>query len=53
MIEFNWKDISRFESDNNGDSFNFEYERQGKKPRLVRIFTNFVSKNASYINLFE
>ncbi|CAD5122112.1 DgyrCDS10562 [Dimorphilus gyrociliatus] len=41
VIEFSWKDISSFESDYNGSSFNFEYERPGKKPRLVRIFTNF------------
>ncbi|CAL1544897.1 unnamed protein product [Lymnaea stagnalis] len=41
VIEFNWKDVKSYEVDEEGMSFNFEYNRQGKKPRLVKIFTPY------------
>ena len=44
MIEFNWKDVKSYEVDEEGMSFNFEYNRPGKKPRLVKIFTPYVSQ---------
>lgn len=43
MIEFAWKDVKSYEVDEEGMSFNFEYDRPGKKPRLVKIFTQYVS----------
>ena len=43
MIEFAWKDVKSYEVDEEGMSFNFEYDRPGKKPRLVKIFTPYVS----------
>ncbi|GFO24558.1 sorting nexin-27 [Plakobranchus ocellatus] len=41
VIEFNWKDVKSYEVDEEGMSFNFEYNRPGKKPRLVKIFTPY------------
>ncbi|CAG5126487.1 unnamed protein product, partial [Candidula unifasciata] len=41
VIEFNWKDVKSYQVDEEGMSFNFEYNRQGKKPRLVKIFTPY------------
>ncbi|XP_005098481.1 sorting nexin-27 [Aplysia californica] len=41
VIEFNWKDVKSYGVDDEGMSFNFEYNRQGKKPRLVKIFTPY------------
>jgi len=43
VIEFAWKDVKSYEVDEEGMSFNFEYNRPGKKPRLVKIFTPYVS----------
>lgn len=43
VIEFAWKDVKSYEVDEEGMSFNFEYDRPGKKPRLVKIFTQYVS----------
>lgn len=43
MIEFAWDDILQFEVDSDQMTFNFEYHREGRKPRLVRIFTPYVS----------
>ncbi|KAK6179876.1 sorting nexin-27 isoform X2 [Patella vulgata] len=41
VIEFSWKDVLSYEVDEEGMSFNFEYHRQGKKPRIVKIFTQY------------
>ncbi|XP_041370157.1 sorting nexin-27-like [Gigantopelta aegis] len=41
VIEFSWKDVQSFEVDEEGMSFNFEYNRQGKKPRIVKIQTQY------------
>ena len=43
VIEFAWDDILQFEVDNDQMTFNFEYRREGRKPRWVRIFTPYVS----------
>ena len=43
VIEFNWKDVKTYGADEDGMSFNFEYNRQGKKARVVKIFTPHVS----------
>ena len=43
VIEFAWKDVKSCEVDEEGMSFNFEYDRPGKKPRVVKIFTPYVS----------
>ncbi|XP_067665177.1 sorting nexin-27-like [Haliotis asinina] len=41
VIEFSWKDVRSYEVDEEGMSFNFEYDRPGKKPRIVKIFTQY------------
>ena len=43
MIEFAWKDVKSYEVDEEGMSFSFEYNRPGKKPRVVKILTPYVS----------
>jgi sorting nexin-27 len=41
VIEFAWNDILQYDVDTDQMSFNFEYHREGRKPRLVRIFTPY------------
>jgi hypothetical protein len=48
VIEFAWKDVKSYEVDEEGMSFNFEYDRPGKKPRVVKIFTPYVSNCNSH-----
>ena len=43
VIEFAWEDVLQFEVDNDQMTFNFEYRREGRKPRWIRIFTPYVS----------
>jgi len=43
VIEFSWDDVLQFEVDNDQMTFNFEYRREGRKPRWIRIFTPYVS----------
>ena len=43
VIEFPWDIIQQYEADDEGMSFNFEYIRQGRKPRWVKIYTQYVS----------
>ena len=48
VIEFSWDDIEQFEIDSSQPSFNFEYRREGRKSRLVRIFTPYVSGGSNF-----
>ncbi|XP_076443593.1 sorting nexin-27-like [Babylonia areolata] len=41
VIEFSWKDVKSYEVDEEKMSFNFEYDRPGKNPRIVKIFTPY------------
>jgi len=43
VIEFSWDDILQFQVDSDQMTFNFEYRREGRKPRWVHIFTPYVS----------
>ena len=43
VIEFQWKDIKAYDTEEEGMSFAFEYNRPGKKPRMVQILTQYVS----------
>ena len=43
MLEFVWDAIEHFDYDEEGMSFNFEYNREGRKSRWVKIFTSYVS----------
>jgi len=43
VIEFPWDIIQQYEADDESVSFNFEYTRQGRKPRWVKIYTQYVS----------
>jgi sorting nexin-27 len=47
VIEFAWRDIQQWEADDEGMSFNFEYIREGKKPRWVKIYSSY------FIYLYE
>ncbi|KAJ8304947.1 hypothetical protein KUTeg_018530 [Tegillarca granosa] len=41
VIEFQWKDIKTYDIEEEGMSFTFEYNRPGKKPRVVQILTPY------------
>lgn len=41
VIEFQWDDVKNYETDEEGVSFNFDYHREGKKPRTIRICTPY------------
>lgn len=43
VIEFQWKDIQGYDVEEEGMVFQFEYNRPGKKPRIVQILTQYVS----------
>ena len=43
VIEFQWKDIQGYDIEEEGMVFQFEYNRPGKKPRIVQILTQYVS----------
>lgn len=43
MIEFEWENITSWEADAEGMAFQFEYGRPDKKPRLIKIYTPYVS----------
>ncbi|XP_071964233.1 sorting nexin-27-like [Antedon mediterranea] len=38
---FKWDEIKQFENDEEGMAFLFEYEKKGKKPRWVRVHTQY------------
>jgi len=44
VIEFSWDDVLQYQSDGDQMTFNFEYRRDGRKPRLVHIFTPYVRR---------
>ncbi|XP_064648615.1 sorting nexin-27-like isoform X3 [Lineus longissimus] len=41
VIEFAWDDIKQFDIDEEGMSFNFEYAREGKRSRWVKVFSPY------------
>lgn len=43
MIAFEWEEMQRWDTDEEGMAFCFEYARGEKKPRWVKIFTPYVS----------
>ena len=43
MLDFPWASIEQYEVDDEGMSFNFEYTREGRKSRWVKIFSSYVS----------
>lgn len=43
MIAFDWSEMQRWDTDEEGMAFCFEYARGEKKPRWVKIFTPYVS----------
>lgn len=42
IVELEWDAINRWESDEESMAFCFEYSRNGKAPRWVKIFTPYV-----------
>lgn len=42
-VELEWNTISRWESDEESMAFCFEYSRNGKSPRWVKVYTQYVS----------
>lgn len=43
VIAFDWAEMQRWDTDEEGMAFCFEYARGEKKPRWVKIFTPYVS----------
>lgn len=43
VIAFDWVEMQRWDTDEEGMAFCFEYARGEKKPRWVKIFTPYVS----------
>ena len=43
VIAFEWDEMQRWDTDEEGMAFCFEYARGEKKPRWVKIFTPYVS----------
>lgn len=43
VIAFDWGEMKRWDTDEEGMAFCFEYVRGEKKPRWVKIFTPYVS----------
>ncbi|XP_033749898.1 sorting nexin-27-like isoform X1 [Pecten maximus] len=41
VIEFQWKDVKSYDMEEEGMTFSFEYDRPGKKPRVVQILTPY------------
>ncbi|KAL3865897.1 hypothetical protein ACJMK2_043245 [Sinanodonta woodiana] len=41
VIEFQWKDIKNYDIDDEGMAFAFEYDRPGKKSRMVQVLTQY------------
>lgn len=45
VVEFQWKTINRWEVDEEGMAFCFQYTRQDNRPpRWLKVFTPYVSK---------
>lgn len=42
VIAFDWGEMQRWDTDEEGMAFCFEYARGEKKPRWVKIFTPYV-----------
>lgn len=39
---FNWKELSQWEADQEAMAFCFEYTKEGKKPRWVKVYSEYV-----------
>lgn len=48
VIAFEWAEMQRWDTDEEGMAFCFEYARGEKKPRWVKIFTPYVSVIATH-----
>lgn len=51
VIAFDWGEMQRWDTDEEGMAFCFEYARGEKKPRWVKIFTPYVSVT-NFIRLY-
>lgn len=51
VIAFEWGEMQRWDTDEEGMAFCFEYARGEKKPRWVKIFTPYVSVTLSGFSL--
>ena len=41
---FNWEDLTNWEADDEAMAFCFEYSKGGKKPRWVKIYSQYVRR---------
>lgn len=48
-VELTWNTILRWESDEESMAFCFEYSRNEKPPRWVKVYTPYVSKLLHFI----
>ncbi|XP_060676543.1 sorting nexin-27-like isoform X2 [Hemiscyllium ocellatum] len=47
VISFEWEEMQRWDTDEEGMAFCFEYARGQKKPRWVKVFTPYVEDDVS------
>lgn len=51
VIAFDWGEMQRWDTDEEGMAFCFEYARGEKKPRWVKIFTPYVSMTCTLLHM--
>lgn len=51
MVELTWDTITQWESDEESMSFCFQYSRNDKAPRWVKVYTPYVSFDNLEISL--
>lgn len=51
VIAFEWGEMQRWDTDEEGMAFCFEYARGEKKPRWVKIFTPYVSMTYTLLHM--
>lgn len=51
VIAFDWGEMQRWDTDEEGMAFCFEYARGEKKPRWVKIFTPYVSVTQTLLHM--
>lgn len=51
IIEFTWKTIKCWEVDETNGLFSFQFQREDKSPKCVKLHTPYVSSGIFYIKL--
>lgn len=54
VVEFQWSTIARWEVDEDGMAFCFQYTRQDNRPpRWLKVFTPYVSLSIAFLDIRE